>query len=303
MSTETFTAAIADRIDKAIAHQYPGAGRKQIARLFDDGVVKHNGKRAKKGDRVAIGDTIELAHAPASDEAPPTPEPEAAARLVVLLERPDVVAIAKPAGMPSQPLRAGELGTAANAIVARWPECATAVGDDDDARDGGLVHRLDIGTSGVLLAARDAATYRALRQAFGAGIVSKHYLAIVEQRPVARECEEPLAQRGKKVIADHTDGLAAYTTFEVVSATDTHALVRCSATTGRMHQVRAHLAMVGAPIVGDALYGAVDPADGNFFLHAARLAVALGNDRIAIEAPLPERFVAKLRELGLDAPT
>ena len=298
--SETFTVEIPDRADKAIAHKYPDAGRKQIARLFETHGVKANGKRVKKGDRVDVGDVIELVEAPVADGVAPIGDLVAGAALHVLLERPDLVAIAKPAGMPSQPLRAGELGTVANAVVGRWPECATAVTDDADPRDGGLVHRLDIGTSGVLVAARSQAAYRALRDAFGAGVVTKHYLAIVEGRPVSRECDLPLVQRGKKVAADQTDGLPAHTTFDVVSATATHALVRCIATTGRMHQVRAHLALVASPIVGDTLYGAAAiPGDDGFYLHAELLAVTVAGTPLSIEAPVPERFAAKLAALGL----
>lgn len=290
------TVELADRVDKALAVHFPTAGRRQLAELFEDGCVRVAGKRAKKGDRVAPGDVIELSRAPITRaELRAAPDPEAAARLVVLLERPDLVVIDKPAGVPSQPLRAGELGTIANALVARWPECAEL---GDDPRDGGLVHRLDIGTSGVLVAARTADAYRALRDAFGAGLVAKTYLALTDGRPVARECDAPLAQRGKRVAVDHTDGLAAYTSFEVERATSTHALVRCSAQTGRMHQVRAHLAHVGSPITGDTLYGgAALPGHDGFFLHAATLAIAAQD--LAIEAPLPPRFTAALAACGL----
>jgi 23S rRNA pseudouridine1911/1915/1917 synthase len=195
--------------------------------------------------------------------------------------------------VPSQPLRAGELGTIANGLVARFPECI-AIGDD--TRDGGLVHRLDIGTSGVLVAARTPDSYRALRDAFGTGGVAKTYLALCDALPVSRDCEEPLAQRGDHVVVDHTDGLAAHTTFSIERAGNQYALVRCTATTGRMHQVRAHLAHVGAPIAGDALYKGL-PLEGfdGFFLHAATLEVA-GH---RIEAPLPERFVKALAAVGL----
>lgn len=292
------TATTADRVDKELARHFPDAGRRQLAELFDDGCVRVGGKRAKKGDRVAVGDLIELTRTPVSGAAlRPVADPTAAAQLVVLVERPELVAIAKPAGMPSQPLRAGELGTAANAIGHRWPECAEL---GDDPRDGGLVHRLDIGTSGVLVAARTLAVYRALRDAFGRGRVEKQYLAITCGRPVSRECDEPLTQRGKRVVVDHTDGLAASTQFTVERASATHALVRCHARTGRMHQVRAHLAAVGAPIAGDTLYGG-DPLPGEdgFFLHAAHLVLPLDGERLAIEAPLPERFTRALAAVGL----
>lgn len=287
------TVDTADRVDKALAKFFPEAGRKQLAQLFDDGCVRVAGKLAKKGDRVVAGDIIELSREPVSGEAlRPAPDPDVP--LVLLLERTDLVAIDKPAGIPSQPLRAGELGTIANGIVHRFPECA-AIGDDH--RDGGLVHRLDIGTSGVLVAARTPEAHRAMREAFGAGLIHKEYLALVENRPVSRESDAPLVQRGKRVIVDHTDGLAAHTAFVVERATATHALVRCTAQTGRMHQVRAHLAHVGSPICGDTLYGGTPLPDiDGFFLHAAKLVLP---DKTVIEAPLPERFANALAAVGL----
>ena len=292
------TATETGRVDKELTRHFPDAGRKQLAELFDEGCVKVAGKRAKKGDRVNPGDVIELTRTPISGEAMrPLPDPAAAEQLVVLLERPELIVINKPAGMPSQPLRAGELGTVANALAARWPECATI---GDDLRDGGLVHRLDIGTSGVLVAARTPETYRALRDAFGAGLVSKTYLAITCGTPVSRECDAPLLQRGRRVVVDHTDGLAAYTSFVVERASATHALVRCDAQTGRMHQVRAHLAHVGAPIAGDSLYGGSPVAgDDSFFLHAATMSLPLAGETLQLEAPMPARFAAALAACGL----
>ncbi|HEY4240280.1 MAG TPA: RluA family pseudouridine synthase [Kofleriaceae bacterium] len=286
------TVTEADRVDKALARAYPQAGRKQLAALIEDGAVRIAGKRAKKGDRVAVGDIIDLEREPLTAEAlHPVPED---VPLDILLERADLVAICKPAGVPTQPLRAGETGTIANALAARFPECATI---GDDPRDGGLVHRLDIGTSGVLVAARTPESYRALRAAFGAGLVAKQYLALTDQRPVARECDAPLLQRGKRVVVDMTDGLAAHTAFTVERATDAHAVVRCIAQTGRMHQVRAHLAFVGAPIAGDTLYGGAALAgfDG-FFLHAARIELP---GPIVVEADVPARFAAALASVSL----
>jgi 23S rRNA pseudouridine1911/1915/1917 synthase len=297
-AAKTLTVGEANRVDKALAVFYPDAGRRQLAQLFDDGCVRVAGKRAKKGDRVVAGDIIELSREPvAGDALRPAPDADLGARLVLLLERPDLVVVDKPAGIPSQPLRPGELGTIANALAARFPECAT-IGDDE--RDGGLVHRLDIGTSGILVAARTAAMYTTLRSAFGSGLVEKQYLAITDGRPVSRECDAPLAQRGKRVAVDHTDGLPAHTMFTVERASTAHALVRCSAQTGRMHQVRAHLAHLASPITGDTLYGGAPLADHDgFFLHAARIALPLDGQQLALEAPLPARFTAALAACGL----
>jgi 23S rRNA pseudouridine1911/1915/1917 synthase len=292
------TALEAGRVDKELVRQFPNAGRKQIGEMFDQGCVRIAGKRVKKGDRVDPGTVIEVSRAPVSGDAlRPLPDPAAADQLVVLLERPDIIVVAKPAGMPSQPLRAGEMGTAAGGIAHRWPECA-AIGDDP--RDGGLVHRLDIGTSGALIAARNPEAYRSLREAFGNGLVDKLYLAITDGRPVSRECDAPLVQRGKKVVVDHTDGLVAYTSFTVDRASTTHALVRCAAQTGRMHQVRAHLAYVGSPIAGDVQYGGTPIAgiDG-FFLHGASVTFPLGTERIRIDAHPPDRFAQAIAAVGL----
>ena len=291
------TAGEDGRVDKVLAKELPGTGRRALAALFDEGAVRVAGRRVKKGDRVAAGDVIELEHAPATGGAlAPVPDPDVA--LDVLVERPELIAVHKPAGVPSQPLRAGERGTIANGLAARWPECAAA--SEASPRDGGLVHRLDIGTSGVLVAARTPDAYRALRDAFHAGRVAKDYLAIACGRPVSRECDAPLVQRGDHVRVDYTDGLPAHTAFAVERASATHALVRCRATTGRMHQVRAHLAHVGSPIAGDALYGGAPiPGHPGFFLHAASLVVPLGHETLAIEAPLPPRFTAALSAGGL----
>jgi 23S rRNA pseudouridine1911/1915/1917 synthase len=289
------------RVDKALANHFPQAGRRQLAELFDEGQVKVRGKRAKKGDRVAAGDVIELLRAPVSGaDMHPVPDPDVV--LDVLLERPELVVINKPAGIPSQPLRAGERATIANGVAARWPECALI---GDDPRDGGLVHRLDIGTSGALVVARTPEAYRALREAFGQGLVEKEYLAITDARPVSRDCDAPLVQRGDHVRVDHTDGLGAYTSFTVERSTDARALVRCSAQTGRMHQVRAHLAYVGSPISGDTLYkgkplgSAGSPTDTGFYLHAAVIAFPFGGEKLRVEAPLPARFIAALAAVGL----
>lgn len=293
----TVTAVDAGRVDKALARHFPGASRRQLAELFDIGAVRIGTGKAKKGDRVAEGDVIELARPPMSGDDL-RPLPDFAIALDIVLERAELVVIAKPAGIPSQPLRAGELGTVANAIVARFPECR-AIGNDRTLRDGGLVHRLDIGTSGALIAARTADAYAALRAAFRTGQVHKTYLAIVDGRPVARECDAPLAQRGDHVVVDYAHGLAAQTAFVIERSSATHSLVRCSAHSGRMHQVRAHLAHVGSPIAGDTRYGGKPIADHpGFFLHAAALVTTVG-EGLNVEVPTPDRFARALAAVGL----
>jgi len=290
----TVTAADADRLDRVIARRFPGASRRRVMALIEDGGVKIGGRRGKKGERVAAGAEITVLRPPADDAAlAATPDPEAEARLAWLHVDAARVVVGKPAGMPSQPLAAGERGTAAGGIVARYPECATA---STDARDGGLVHRLDIGTSGVLIAARTRAAWDALRAHFGGGAVAKTYLALCEAPPVSRECDAPLTQRGPRVVVDHAEGLPAHTRWDVIARAGDRALVRCHASTGRMHQVRAHLAACGAPIVGDVRYGGGPmPELIEFFLHAESVRLP----DLTVTAPLPDDRRAVLAALGL----
>jgi 23S rRNA pseudouridine1911/1915/1917 synthase len=308
----TLTIAQAGRADLAVGAAYPAVGRKRLAELFAQGAVRKGKRVVRKGDRLAAGEVVELAIEPAGrgDERP-TPDPDAAARLTILLERPELVAVSKPAPMASQPLRAGELGSAASGVAARYPECREL---GDDPRDGGAAHRLDIGTTGVLLFARTAAAYRQLRDAFSSGAVVKTYLAVTTARPVGTSCSASLAQRGKKVVLDEQEGLEAHTDVTVLSSVATASgalcLVRCTAQTGRMHQVRAHLAALRAPIAGDALYGApptpeldaVLPA-GRFLLHAESVALPWGSgkqsERLVVRAPLPEELKQALLAAGL----
>ncbi len=279
------------RVDQAVARAIPGLSVAAARRLVAAGAVRLDGRPARKGDRVMPGQTLEVDDARRDAETPEgqrvTPDPAAA--LEVLVTDPDFVAVAKPAGVPSHPLAAGELGTAANAVVARFAECASA---SPDPREGGLVHRLDTATSGVLLAARSPEAWTALRRALAEPSCEKIYLAEVRGLAGAGESLEPIGRAGRRGARVRVGGgrapLAAHTSWELLEPRGQTSLVRVRLSRGRAHQVRAHLAAAGHAIVGDPVYG--DGGGTGLRLHAASVRFRHPRSRqtISIEAPPPE---------------
>jgi len=272
--------------------------RARVKELLERGAVRIGGRQLRKGDRTVAGTRVEVMLP--DDDPRPVPEPELPLRLLHVDDQ--LVAVDKPAGLPSHPLAPGERGTVVNALVARHPECAEA---SADPREGGLVHRLDTLTSGVLLAARTPEAWRVVREAFSGREVDKRYLAVVTG-PIgdAGEIDLPLRHRG-----DHVEpalsggGREALTDFRVLSRAGDTALLEVGIRTGVLHQIRAHLAAIGAPVLGDADYGGRHrPGLDRFFLHAARLGLAhpATGSRIEISAPLPEALRHVLATLGLD---
>jgi len=271
--------------------------RARVKELLERGAVRIGGRPPRKGDRTVAGARVEVT---LTDEDPrPVPQPELPLSVIHL--DPQLVAVDKPAGVPSHPLQPGERGTVVNALVARHPECAEA---SADPREGGLVHRLDTLTSGVLLAARTGEAWRALREAFSGRQVDKRYLAVVTG-PVADEGEIdlPLRHRG-----DHVEpamaggGREALTDFRVLSRAADASLLEVRIHTGVLHQIRAHLAAIGAPVLGDTDYGGRPlPGLDRFFLHAARLGFShpATGSRLEITAPLPDELHRALEALGL----
>jgi len=271
--------------------------RARVKELLERGAVRIGGRPPRKGDRTVAGARVEVT---LTDEDPrPVPQPELPLSVIHL--DPQLVAVDKPAGVPSHPLQPGERGTVVNALVARHPECAEA---SADPREGGLVHRLDTLTSGALLAARTAEAWRALREAFSGRQVDKRYLAVVTG-PVADEGEIdlPLRHRG-----DHVEpamaggGREALTDFRVLSRAADASLLEVRIHTGVLHQIRAHLAAIGAPVLGDTDYGGRPlPGLDRFFLHAARLGFShpATGSRLEITAPLPDELHRALEALGL----
>ena len=310
----------AERLDKVVARLF-AVSRGRAMDWIAEGRVRIDGKRAPKGAPVQAGAKISVERPPPDQ---PVPQPELAIRIVHADQH--VVVADKPAGMPSHPLKPGETGTAANALVGRFPELAELWPQLREGpvtpqhreggvtvpqlREGGLVHRLDTDTSGLLLAARTLPAYAMLRAQFTARTVEKGYLALAAgEIHAGGEIALPLAHdpkdaRRMMAISDPEYAEAhaarpAVTRFQPRERRAGFTLLEIEIPTGVMHQIRAHLAFIGHALAGDELYGG-PPLTGldRHFLHAARLAFAHPDgSRAKFESPLPPDLAAALAQL------
>ncbi len=300
---EVGTEAAGKRLDLFVGEAL-GLSRARVKRLFEEGTLRVDGRSAKKGQVVTAGQKIRVTVVEEDKAAVADLE----VPLTVLREDPALLFVDKPAGAPCHPLRPSETGTVANALIARYPECATA---SEDSREGGLCHRLDVETSGVLLAARTRSAWEAMRRAFTEQAVDKRYLALVSG-PLgdSGEVEVPLRHHPRHAdrvepALDGEGGRDARSEFTVLARAGDFSLVEVRIHTGVLHQVRAHLAAIGAPIVGDGLYGG-RPLEGlaRFFLHARSLEVRHPEtgERIRVESPLPHELQQALAAVGIALP-
>ncbi|HET7825438.1 MAG TPA: RluA family pseudouridine synthase [Anaeromyxobacter sp.] len=295
------------RLDRALADAL-GVGRAAVKRAFQLGDVRVEGRRARASDPATPGSLVSVQ----IEEPAGAPSPEPEAPLAILAVSARAVVVDKPAGVAVHPLAPGEGGTLANAVVARFPECAQA---SPDPREGGAVQRLDVGTSGCLAFARDREAWEAIHAALREQRVEKVYLALVHGRVAAGGViSAPLAQRGgrslaapdaeaeARLVAKGLRPRPAETRYEVERRFERHTLLRVRILTGVMHQIRAHLALVGHPVAGDALYGGEAAAMAGLdriFLHAARLAFDLpAGERVEAESPLPAELASFLGRIA-----
>ncbi len=275
------------RLDRALCERY-GLSRAAAKRLIEQGGVRIGGRITQKGMLVSAG--MQLAVELQNDDVVALPDPNM--QLAVRFEDEALVVVDKPAGVPSHPLRPGELGCAANMLLARYPEMA---GVGYGPREPGLVHRLDNDTSGLLIAARTQTAFAALRDALMGGLIDKSYFALVS-RPIAVPRTVSLAlqpsQKNSRRVEVNSDPHARPTVTEIVRCEPRGQsyLVEARASHAYRHQIRAHLAAIDAPIAGDVLYGG-EPVEGinRHLLHAARVRFRhpQHDQWLEIESPLP----------------
>jgi 23S rRNA pseudouridine1911/1915/1917 synthase len=286
-----------ERLDRVVAARVPDLSRSQVQRLIKDGAVTVNGRPSKPSYRVEVGDEIAV-EIPA--ELPERVKPENIP-LDIIYEDAALLVVNKPAGMVVHPALGHASGTLVNAVLAHCPQAAEVGGPER----AGIVHRLDKDTSGLILVAKDETTRAALQHQFKRRQVTKTYLALVEGQVQPREgvVEAPVGRnkRQRKQMAVVRSGREARTTYRAVEYFSDHTLLEVHPHTGRTHQVRVHLAWLGYPVVGDAVYGHRRQRllQGRHFLHAARLRFTHPptGEEVAFEAPLSSELAGVLKQL------
>jgi len=287
ISVISFVAGAGDRLDHFLQARMSEYSRARIQAWIKDGLVSVNGAPAKPSTTLRGGERIEV-----SPTAPPPlkAEPEDAP-IEILYEDASVIAVNKPAGLVVHAGAGAHSGTLVNRLVHHFASLSKVGGD----LRPGIVHRLDRGTSGVILVARNDGAHRALAAQFSGRTTEKTYLALVEGRvngdsgritkPIARD-----PSHRTRMTARLEHGRDALTEYRVLRRFEKFTYLEVRIGTGRTHQIRAHLASLRHPVAGDKLYGA--QAAERIFLHAWRIrfdSPATG-ERVTVEAPLPEEL-------------
>jgi 23S rRNA pseudouridine1911/1915/1917 synthase len=291
-----------ERLDVCLVRLGLAVSRRAARDLIAGGRVRVNGRALRKGENVAAGDKVELTDAP----APPRVTSNPVLEIPVLFVDDAVIVVNKPGSMPCHPLRSTDRETVINAIAAKYPETGI---DRDRQFEGGLVHRLDNGTSGALIIARTADTFVKLRAAIRNGAITREYRALVAGRiesvqeiatPVAHHLKNPRKMVTGAGSRARSHPRPAFSQVQPLGSHGGFSLVRVLPGTGSRHQIRVHLASIGHPIAGDTLYGgpAIGLAPDRFWLHLARLDLnSPASGRIRIDAPLAADLEAVFERL------
>jgi 23S rRNA pseudouridine1911/1915/1917 synthase len=308
------------RLDQYLVIQFPDLSRSFIQKAIEAGGVTVNGVAKRASYRTRIGDQVAI-QLPEPER--PAPEPQDIP-LEILYEDEYLAIINKPFDMVVHPAKGHWSGTLVNALAFHFSELSTAGGDYRP----GIVHRLDRDTSGAILVAKEERTHRELSLQFETRKVFKEYVAITQgvldrdSDYIERRIAHHPHDRVKMMVTDDVDaGKAACTFYEVIERFRGYTFVRCQPRTGRTHQLRVHLASVGAPVLADKIYSGrdqfrlsdlvpgLDPAQDEALLprqalHAQRLRIVhpIRKEVVAVEAPLPPEFCRTLDALRVHRP-
>ena len=262
-----------ERLDAALARML-GMSRTKAAELVDSGGVRVDGAVPSKSDRLVAGAWLDLT----IPDAPtaPTVRPETVADLLILHDDADLVVVDKPVGIAVHP----SPGWTGPTVLGHLAAQGIAVATSGAAERQGVVHRLDVGTSGVMVVAKSESAYSALKDAFRERRVTKIYHALVQGHPdpLSGTIDAPIGRHPKLDYkwAVTADGRPSVTHYETLEAHRFASLLEVRLETGRTHQIRVHMSAVQHPCVGDLTYGA-DPTLAERlgltrqWLHAVRL--------------------------------
>lgn len=291
------------RFDRWCKKHFPALPHGQLQKLMRSGQFRLDGKRVKGAERLTAGQTIRIPPQVTSP-TPPGPKPknphdEKFLRSLFLYEDEQIIVLNKPPGLAVQG------GSKTTRHIDGLLDALT-----ENGRRPRLVHRLDRDTSGILVLARDAPTARELMHAFQGHTVKKLYWALVAGRPErdAGLIDLKLGKSGppgaERMTPDALNAKRAQTDFHtILHAGKIATWVGLMPLTGRTHQLRAHMAAIGNPILGDAKYGAPDVETRNappgLMLHAREIRFPIGRRTINVTAPPSEIFLTGMNWLGL----
>jgi len=278
------------RLDVAVSRLF-GLSRTTAAGLLDTGAVSVDGKDARKSDRVNAGEWLEVS---LPEAAAPTAAAEPVAGLGIVYEDDDLVVVDKPVGVAAHP----SPGWTGPTVIGGLAAAGHRVAPSGAAERQGVVHRLDVGTTGLMVVAKTEHAYSVLKAAFRERAVDKQYAALVQGHPdpTRGTIDAPIDRHPTHdyrwaVVAG---GKPSITHYETVEAFRAASLLHVRLETGRTHQIRVHLSAVRHPCVGDLTYGADPTLAGRLgldrqWLHAYRLGFDHPRDghRVDVESPPP----------------
>lgn len=300
METEAFLSTVEGvRVDVFLTQCLDGLTRSAVQKLLDSGGVTCRGRRVKKNEKTAAGETYTVCL--------PSPEPSDVLPqnipLDVRYEDEDVIVVNKPVGMVVHPAPGHPDGTVVNALL---HHCGTSLSGINGVLRPGIVHRIDRDTSGLLIAAKNDAAHLALAEQLQDHSLYREYRAVCvgSLKEEAGTVDAPIGRHptDRKKMAVIPEGRQAVTHWKALAHYPGHTYLQCRLETGRTHQIRVHMASLGHPLLGDTVYGSQKPVPGlgGQCLHAFRLSFLhpRTGERILVECPLPPWFESVLTRLG-----